>query len=195
MAAATAASPFYRVFTAVALDDKIKARLVEMQQQLRTTKADVAWVHPENLHLSMVFLGDMPAHTLETLCRLIRETACGIKPFMMTVDGIGAFGAPHAPRVVWAGVPVSPALGLIHHSLSVAFASHGWQIDPCAYRPHITLGRIRSGRERVALAGMIETLGAVSMGAMSVAKLTLFRSVLKSDRAYYTALYEAPFIA
>ena len=195
MTAATGDTPFYRIFTAIALDDVIKARLVDVQQQLQAAHADVAWVHPENLHLSVVFLGDMPAHTLETLCCLVGETACGMAPFMMTVGGIGTFGATYSPRVIWAGVTASPALDRIHHLLAAAFAARGWQSDPRAYQPHITLGRVRSGRECAALAGVIEKLKTVDMGVMRVTSLALFRSVLKSDRAYYTALCESPLTA
>jgi 2'-5' RNA ligase len=181
-------APFCRVFAAIALDDTIKARLADAQP-------DVAWVYPGNLHLSVVFLGDMPAHTLETVCRLVGETACATESFMMPVGGVGTFGATLSPRVIWAGVPALPVLERIHHSLATAFAAHGWQSDSRAYRPHITLGRVRSGRGRAALAGNVEKLQTMDFGAMTVTALTLFRSVLKSGRAHYTALFEAPLTA
>src|SRR5947209_13738686 len=93
-----------RTFIAIDLGKEIRARLVALEEALARTGTEVKWVEPENLHVTLLFLGEVDERDLPPVCRAVAEAAAGQPAFAMTVEAVKSFGNPRRPRTVWAGV-------------------------------------------------------------------------------------------
>jgi 2'-5' RNA ligase len=155
----------------------------------RREKLPVKWVRPENIHLSLKFLGDVEDTRAPELHAALKQAAGSrtvARPITLQIEGLGVFPDSHRPRILWAGVAPDPALELLQHGVEQAFAPLGFPTEARAFRPHITLGRAaRDARPRV-FAGLAEVLAGLDVAAtVTVADLDLMESTLQSSGPVY----------
>src|SRR5436190_22217863 len=93
-----------RTFIAVDLGKTIRDRIIKLQEQLARTGTEVKWVEPENLHVTLLFLGEVDNREVPAVCKVIAEGTAKQPPFPMSVETVGCFPNPRRPRVVWVGV-------------------------------------------------------------------------------------------
>ena len=182
-----------RTFIAVELDDAIRSRLAEAQQQLRPVAgASVKWVKPELIHLTLKFLGEIDEGQVADVAEAMALAAAGAGAFELSVAGLGAFPPRGAPRVVWAGVEPHPALTALVERLEEGLEILGFARERRPYSPHLTLGRVKDPRGASALRGRLEAGAAMSFGARRVDDLVLMQSVLTTAGPTYTPLRRQP---
>ncbi len=139
--------PGIRSFVAVELDDAARRELARLEDQLRGTGADVKWVAPASLHLTLKFLGDVPAGDLPAVTRALGEALEGVAPFALVLSGLGAFPSVSGPRVVWVGVAEGrETLAGLASRIEMALEPLGFPRESRGFSPHLTLGRCRSSR-------------------------------------------------
>ncbi len=191
-AAGAGADAVWRLFLAIGIGEDVRGQLAEIQRTLRRTGARVSWVPPENLHLTLVFLGDGFAARVPELVAAVDSAASMVAPFRLDVAGVGWFGSARSPRVVWAGVPdAPPALADLYGRCAAAAAAWGARIEDRPYKAHLTLGRVRSARGAAALtAAMAERIN-TRAGTVDVSRVLLMRSALLAQGARYTLLHES----
>jgi 2'-5' RNA ligase len=181
-----------RGFVAVLLPDGVRARLVATAVELRARAPGLAWVKAENLHLTLRFLGALDPGALERAREAVRAAAAGIRPFTVTLGGLGGFPSPRAPRVIWAGVVAGgEALGALHAALEAALAARGIPAEGRAFHAHVTLARARDPRDARGFGDMLER--GPGFGEARVRALHLMRSELDPRGARYSVLVEATF--
>src|ERR671937_1305537 len=93
-----------RTFIAVALDTFTHDRLVGLQERLAEAGVPVKWVEPENLHVTLLFLGEVDARDVPEVCRAVAEVCAGQPAFDLAVETAGCFPNPRRPRILWVGV-------------------------------------------------------------------------------------------
>src|SRR5690349_11777092 len=93
-----------RTFIAVPLEKAVRARLVALQEALARAGGDLKWVEPENLHVTLLFLGEVDERQVADVCGAAGEACAGLDAFPLSVEGVGSFGSPRRPRTVWAGI-------------------------------------------------------------------------------------------
>jgi RNA 2',3'-cyclic 3'-phosphodiesterase len=184
--------PFVRAFVALAVSEGVRGRLVDVQRDLKRSGAHVAWVAPENIHLSLAFLGDIPPNDVQRVAVLLSGIAAEVFPFVFDCAGLGVFGNPRSPRVVWAGVRESTPLRQIQGLLVRGLGDVGIEVDAREFRPHLTLGRVRSPRGAGQLCRVMERHALEEFGDTRADSLHLMRSVLTPAGAHYTLLHAAP---
>ena len=178
-----------RTFIAVEVSPTIRTRLVAVQQDLAAVAQDVKWVEPENLHVTLKFLGQVDEREVHTVCRLAQEAVSGCEPFQMTVAGVGAFPTAQRPRVIWAGVTEGgPELIQIHGGLEQALRAEGYPREDRPYTPHITLGRFRHITPNPQLAAALDEHAAWDGGQTLVRELLVMASQLSSDGPHYAVM-------
>src|SRR4051812_20126249 len=104
-----------RTFIAVDLGEDIRSHLLLAQRKLAREVADVKWVEEANLHLTLLFLGEVRDRELSEICRSVTRSAATLKVFSMEVKGIGCFPNTRRPRIVWAGVGEGAAEAIALH--------------------------------------------------------------------------------
>lgn len=182
-----------RTFIAIELPEKIKTALSSIQNQLKTTGADVKWVKEENIHLTLKFLGGINEQTLEKVKNILGETAKTTPPFQMRIGSLGAFPKIDFPRVIWAGaVQGETESKKIADQLEDQLAEINIPKEERPFSAHITLGRLRSGRNKEKLTTMLNKLkDEMEILEFKVEKITLFASKLTPGGPIYESLQEA----
>lgn len=132
-----------RLFLAINLPFAMRRALVEATGPMRALAPDVRWISEAKLHLTMKFLGEQHESRLDEIHAAVASMAARHAATDLTVCGLGAFPNSRRPRVIWIGVERSSRLELLAHDLEQACETLGFEAEGRAFRPHITLGRIR----------------------------------------------------
>lgn len=146
-----------RTFIAVDLGKTLRDRLVSLQENLARAGADVKWVEVENLHITLLFLGEVDERELPALCRAVSVECGRHERFTLGIQTVGTFPNPRRPRVVWAGAGEgTPELIALHDALESPLQELGcYRREERQYKPHVTLGRVKSDGSAEALAAIL----------------------------------------
>lgn len=183
-----------RAFIAVELPQEVRAELAKLQGQLARAQADVKWTEEDNLHVTMRFLGEITEEQRQAIEQLLGTITGRMTPIRMSLAQLGAFPSVSSPRVIWVG------MGQGHEELSrIAIElEEGLSVlrvpkEERKFLAHVTLGRVRSPRNRAQLAQAIQELIWHPPEPCWATHLTLFQSTLTSSGPIYTALAKPPF--
>jgi 2'-5' RNA ligase len=178
-----------RTFIAIELPEPIKAALGALSQRLRAGGAQAAWVRPENIHLTLRFLGDVDDARLATLSGMLRTAYKDVAPFPVNVCGTGVFPNARRPSVIWVGMsPVEGGLGEVQAAAETAACAIGLPPEERGFQPHLTLARIRDSRKAQGLMELLRGEEDFAAGAFDVAGVTLFSSQLAPGGSIYRQL-------
>ncbi len=185
-----------RAFIAIELSPPIQKQLEQIVLDLQQTGSrHVNWVRPENIHLTLKFLGESRPDELDRLSAEIRPIASAARPIELKIHGFGAFPNFKRPRVIWVGVQAPPSLIRLQQALEDAAEKIGYPREERPFSPHLTLGRVNREASPAELARLGETIAQKpvgTLGSMTASQLILFRSVLKPAGAIYTPLAHFP---
>lgn len=179
-----------RAFIAANLAISVVEEMAKVQSVLRKAQGDIRWVRPEGLHLTFKFLGNMHEAKVEPILHVLQETLKTQAALRIRTYGLGAFPTLKRPRVLWTRLS-GEGLSELGERIESALIPLGFPADGRAFRPHITLGRLRSQRgwDRV-LAEIKEHLQQ-DFSESSIDTLTLYQSDLQPSGAIYTPLGSA----
>jgi 2'-5' RNA ligase len=175
-----------RLFVALNLPDDVRGSLMEALGPLRRTTLPVKWVRPENVHLSLKFLGEVAETREAEVATALQEAVRGVRSIPLHIAGFGVFPDFRRPQVLWAGIDPEPALELLQHQVERAFTPLGFPPDGRPFRPHVTVGR--AGREATprAFADLEATLGGIAFSASTVVgEVDLMQSTLQAGGSVY----------
>lgn len=182
-----------RLFIAANLASALKAALSQVQEALKARGADVGWVKPENLHITLRFLGEVEEARLPVLSEAIASSLKGASPFPLALGGLGAFPDLRFPRVIWIGVKKgAEELSALQARLEEGLQRIGFPPEDRPFSPHLTLGRVRSPRKREALVEGLKVLQVPLLEEMVLESVELMRSQLHPAGAIYTILQRFP---
>ena len=133
-----------RTFIAVDLAEGVRNRLTALQEQLGRSAGGVKWTQAENLHLTLLFLGDVEELEVVSICRVVQQRAQKHSPFTIDVSGLGAFPNLRRPKILWVGISEGvPELRALHADLEDGLLDLGcYRREEREYTPHLTLGRL-----------------------------------------------------
>jgi len=184
--------PEIRAFIAIELPREVQIRLAEIIEQFSSQGIRcVRWVAPNNIHLTLQFLGEVPLTTLNALKIALQPVAGSQEPFAINIRGIGAFPNIRHPRVIWAGLQAPANLMTLQTLISRTIQQIGIPVEDRPFSPHLTLGRIKRDATPVDLTTLSSALENLSVGSLANVRaqsVTLFRSDLSSQGPTYTAL-------
>jgi 2'-5' RNA ligase len=178
-----------RSFVAVSISDGARRQIAELLNNLRRgLGADVRWVRPELMHLTLVFLGEVSEDFLDRVKVQLSQVAGRHKAFDVQLNGLGAFPSSSRARVVWVGTDKGRSdVCALQKDLQTALSSVGHQPERRPFSPHLTIGRLRApGDVSQAAATQFES------ELFTVDRLVLFRSVLGQGGPTYSRLLEFP---
>jgi len=179
-----------RTFVAVEISSESRKAAVRLIGRLRSAGADVKWVTPENLHLTLKFLGNVPAERLAEVCNVAEQAASAHAPFTLEMRGAGAFPNPSRPRVIWLGTQAgSQQLTALAEAMEKRFEKLGFRREARRFHPHLTLGRVRrSGPAIGALARLLAEHADFDAGQCEIQQVVVFSSQLTRNGPIYEPL-------
>jgi 2'-5' RNA ligase len=132
-----------RLFLAINLEPSIRHAIVEATAPLRTAAPTLSWVDEARVHLTLKFLGECPPEVVGALSDTLSQVAQRHRSFSIGIGEVGAFPNFRRARVVWMGIERDPRLELLHHDVEVACEAIGFEVEGRAFRPHLTLARVK----------------------------------------------------
>ena len=178
-----------RSFLAIELPKPILRKIEEVQGNLRLTHADVRWVNPEKIHLTLKFFGNIEESRIDFIFKSIEEPIRNTFPFSIKVRGVGAFPQMKNPRVIWMGlVNGREVLISLQKQIEAQLEKLGFQPEDRPFHPHLTLGRMKSSRGKDKLVERMEKHKEEEFGDLPVEKVVLFKSDLRPSGPIYTPL-------
>jgi 2'-5' RNA ligase len=200
MCAARGVARPIRSFVAIEVEEPARAAIVAYLTALRERVAGVAWTPPENLHVTLKFLGSVAPERLGALTAPLAALAAVRPTFAITFAGVGAFPSAVRPRVLWVGA-LAPELEPLARAVDVEGIVAGVAPEDRGYHPHVTLGRVRDPKRSRSgapdLAATIRTALTADrtreLGVSDARALVLFRSDTSPAGARHTPLARFPF--
>jgi 2'-5' RNA ligase len=181
-----------RLFFAIELGTAVGGALHQAVGSLRNLEAGLAWIPPEKLHLTIKFVGEVDDAGATKLIDAVEQVVRLHRPFDMTLGGVGAYPNFRRARVVWIGVENDPRLEWLHHDLEIACADAGYEVEGRAFRPHITLARVRAPLPIERARPFAQAARRVAFASTSLVRgLTLFESTLAPSGAGYRRVHAA----
>jgi 2'-5' RNA ligase len=182
-----------RTFIAIELPENIKTILSRIQDELKRSGADVKWVEPHNIHLTLKFIGEIEEGKIEEIKQIIQEAAKNQPQYKITLSSLGVFPDLKRPRIIWVGIKdQNNETKLIAEELEEKLEELNIPKEEREFLGHITIGRVKSGLNKDKLAEKLDPLKidlAKDTGFIAD-KITLFKSTLGPDGPAYEALKE-----
>jgi 2'-5' RNA ligase len=178
-----------RTFIAVEITGETATAMTEYLEHLRRHPAKVRWSRPDQMHLTLKFLGEIQESVAGTVSEALKALAAGSSPFQAELKGLGGFPNLKRPNVLWAGVTDGAAeLVALAEQVEREMESLGFKREGRPFRPHLTLGRVKLNKDLGAVCAQMEKDAGRSFGVFPVGEMVLFKSVLSPSGADYTAL-------
>jgi len=179
-----------RLFVALEPNVKVVANLTELVRRLRPV-APIRWVRPQNMHVTLKYIGDWREDRLEAVLRALGEVRSTM-PLNVPLAGLGFFPSVNAPRVFWVGAEPTAPLRQLASSVDAVLQPLGIAPEVRPYFPHLTLGRVLDGDSLDELHQAVEDLPSRDFGTITPDRFVLFESSVTADGPVYRKVAEFP---
>ena len=180
-----------RAFLGIGLPADVRGAIASVTEKVRGLHAPVAWTAPENLHITLDFLGEISPERVALVERPMRVVASGIAPFSLTAEGGGAFPGTRNPRVFWVGfLEPLELVRQLQQNMGNALSGAGFPLEDRPFHPHITVGRTRGALPPAWGERFVQALSGKRFGVVPVSSFTLYESRPGPGGAVHTPLCE-----
>lgn len=181
-----------RTFVALDLPPAVKGQLEKLIDELRHSRPAVTWVKADRLHLTIKFLGNVPAEKIAEITTALQGAASRSAPFRLQPSGCEAFPSLKQMRVIWVGLKGDrEQLSALRTDVEAALAPLGFPPEGRPFRAHLTIGRVKGPRELNSLQQALQAQRHFQVEAFDVTELVLYKSDLRSEGPLYTPLFRA----
>lgn len=185
-----------RAFIAFEIPREIQQAIYKTTSPLRAELGRcVRWTPPENIHLTLKFLGEIPPAQVDALTSALRVQADSVPAFNVEVGGLGSFPDGKRARILWIGIQAPAEIQTLHRGIESACARLGYESESRGLSPHLTIGRVRQDAtpaDAQKIRRALEAATIDSLGAVRVDSVHLFKSDLQRSGAVYTKIFSAP---
>ena len=183
-----------RAFIAISLTGKVQEQLGKLIQFLYTNypTSFIRWVPVNNIHLTLMFLGDVPQDRMNLLSQNLYQELASRHRFDISFGGLGVFPSVKKPNVLWVGIKFPPELKEIRDGIQARMENLGFERENRPFSPHLTIGRFRrniSLKNAEVTQQILQENSQNFKSCMPVESIHLFRSDLKPTGAVYSEIY------
>jgi RNA 2',3'-cyclic 3'-phosphodiesterase len=166
-----------------------------LKRMISSMKADLAgesikWTDPDNIHITLAFMGDTEAKMIKAVSVILKEKCEGTGKFDLIIRGAGVFKNIRDPRVIWTGIDLSEKLIQLNLLIKEGLTTSGIIIENRPFKPHLTLGRIRTLRDKELLNKIIDEYQNKEIQKEPVNEVILYESILLPQGALYKPLFK-----
>ena len=176
-----------RAFLAIDLDDDLKPKINKIIREFKKTDARIKYVELTNLHLTLKFFGDIDTEGLSLLEDAISNVLSEFESFNVKIKGCGAFPNSNRINIIWVGIDDDSIIRDMHDLLDKEFVRLGFDKDR-KFSTHLTIGRMKSAKNKNKVKSTIEEFEDVEIGEMEVTQISLKKSTLTPAGPIYEDL-------
>ena len=180
-----------RTFIAVDIPEGLRAELGKWQKKLGKFSPEAILVRPENIHLTLKFLGETPSSQIKQVSHALSAFR-PIDPFTIHLKGFGVFPHAQPPQVLWVRIKPCPPLEDLSAKLNASLETIGFPLPQKVFKPHLTLARFRPPRLRPEIKNYFLADSLTIFDPITVRGFSLFESVLKPEGPTYRKLAHFP---
>lgn len=179
-----------RLFAAIHIipDERILSVYYELKHQLKEEK--IRWVKPENLHITLKFFGETAVEKIDIISSVFNNITAIYPPLIIQLNKTGIFGSRYKPRVIWFGIGQNEQLFSLANEILTELDKAGFLLDRQNFVPHLTIGRMRNIRNKIAFQEAIDSVHDVFIQEFKVRCITLFESKLRPTGVVYNVIEE-----
>ena len=174
----------------IAIDIGPFQKIIDFENDIKKSGAEVKLVEPENIHITLKFLGETEEKLLESLEEIIKESIKEIPPFEIQLIGAGVFPNQNYMKVLWIGIKKGEKIGEIVKKIDEKTSKLGFEKEKRHFSPHLTIARIKSAKNKEKLIQIIENYQEIEFANVSVKSIKLKKSDLTPKGPIYTTLKE-----
>ncbi|MFQ5800632.1 MAG: RNA 2',3'-cyclic phosphodiesterase [Candidatus Hydrothermarchaeales archaeon] len=160
------------------------AGIKDVLEEIKKTGANIKLVEPENTHLTLKFLGEIQEEMAEKIGEAMKRSCLGTSSMEARLSGVGVFPSLKYIKVVWIGVEC-PELEKLQRKLDTALSELGFKKEG-GFKPHLTIGRVRSAKNKQRLLEAVEKLKGREIGTVEIDAIKLKKSKLTPTGPIYT---------
>ena len=182
-----------RTFIAVDFPIEIKEKIIEITAyfQSKLPPAQIKWVEPDHMHLTLKFMGETPHDKLVQIKQSIHQVISIFPSFEIEIKALGMYPNNQRPRVIWLGINAENYLILLHNQLDQALKGEGIKSDRRPFSPHLTIGRVRRNADQesiIQIGKILSQFKIASLGSIKIDEILYYQSVLTPQGPIYTIL-------
>jgi len=174
----------------IAIDVPFTSQLKDLFDALQMTSAQIKLVEPENIHITIKFLGDTPEDHLDTIGKIMEESIQTTHPFTMTLKGTGVFPNENYIKVLWVGIAHAEPLIPIVEVLNERLGTIGFKRDTKPFSAHLTIGRMRSSKGKEEILDILHNFSSTHFAQIPVESIKLKQSILTPNGPIYSTKKE-----
>jgi 2'-5' RNA ligase len=174
----------------IAIDIIATPQILTFENEIVKTGADVKLVEPENIHITLKFLGDTDEKYIDPIEQSIKEAVKTVKPFPVTLSGTGVFPNQNYVKVIWVGIIDNGQIEPIAHAIDNLLSPLGFKKEMRRFSPHLTIGRVKTARNKEKLLNIIQHYPKEEFTVQDVQSIVLKKSELTPKGPIYTTVKE-----
>lgn len=159
-----------------------------LKSGLRNEK--INWVPEQNIHITLKFFGETPEDKIDEICEVLEGVAQRHRPFEMQLQNVGIFGSAYNPRVIWFGMNDCPQIEYLANDVLKSVEEIGWERDRQNFRAHLTVGRIKSIKDKRYFQQIIDKYTNTLLQLLPVKEFYLIESKLRPQGPVYNIVEE-----
>lgn len=174
----------------IAIDVNVTPNILNLLKDITNSNADVKLVEPQNIHITLKFLGDVQEDNIEEIEQIMKDSVKEIEPFTLKLSGTGVFPNQNYIRVVWIGIKDSEIIETISRSIDERLSQLDFKREKRGFSAHLTIGRVKTAKNKQLLLKAIERYKDFEFSTQEVNSIKLKKSDLTPKGPIYTTLRE-----
>lgn len=180
-----------RAFIAVEIDNQTKQKILELISIFKKSNADIKWITDDQIHLTLKFLGNIDKDKVREISDSISDISDNFNSFKIAFSRIGAFPSLNHPAVIWLGIDKgAESLKTLNEKIETALEKLGFERESREFKPHLTLGRVKSNKNMSDLTKLLEETTFCFGNDTQINKLTLLQSDLSPKGAIHSIVLQ-----
>ncbi len=177
----------------IAIEIPAAPKILEFENEIKKSGADVKLVEPHNIHITLKFLGDTEEKQIDEIHKSIQNAVQHSTPFPITLKGTGVFPNENYLKVVWIGIIDNGIISGIARCIDEQLCNLGFQREKRGFSPHLTIGRVKTARNKHQLLQTIQSFRETEFSSENVRSILLKKSDLTPNGPVYTTVREVSF--
>jgi len=182
----------FRGFIAIEIEPFQK--LVQFENEIKNSGAQVKLVEPKNVHITLKFLGDTEEALIDEIENIMKNAVKDIKPFKVKLSSAGVFPNQNYIKVVWIGIQNGEVIGEIANNIDEPLAKLGFERERRRFSPHLTIARVKTAKNKEKLMQIVNNYSEIEFKEMEINSIKLKQSELTPKGPIYTTLREVVFV-
>ena len=173
-----------RIFLAIELAEDLVPKILDVQKEFKKTNANIKYVPSENMHFTLKFFGNVDLDMIEDIINAIRKVIVNYTSFKLNIKDCGCFPNKKVIKVLWLGLEEGSPIKELQKDLDKEFKKLGFKKER-NFISHLTIGRVKSPKNKQEIRKTIEKLENIEIGQMTVSKICLKKSTLTPQGPIY----------